>query len=224
MRGQAQSAYKLGMAYLREGRATQALQEFAKAEALTPDDPEILNASALAYWRCRELKKAEAQFRRATALKPDYSEAWNNLGALFLSEARYEAAIPPLEEALKNVFYDTRERALTNLGWALFKSGRTQEGEKRLREAVELEPSFPLAQKELGAVLQFRDEHREAVVHLDEAAKTNPDDAETHLLRGLSLFKLGDREAARAAFEQAWRLAPGADVGKSAKTYLDLLQ
>ncbi len=57
----------------------------------------------------------------------------------------------------------------------------------------------------------------------DRAIRSYPDDAEVHLKRGLSLLRLGERSAAREAFDRAWHLAPGSDVGKTAKTYLDFL-
>ena len=223
-RRSAQGAYKLGLAYLAEGRPSPALQEFAKAEALTPDDPEVLNAAGLAYWARREHAVAEQKFQKATALKPDYSEAWNNLGALYLDLGRYDAAIAPLENALKSVFYDTRERALANLGWAYYKLGRAGDAEARLREALEAAPDFPFAQKSLAIVLQERGEHREAVKLLTSALEAMPDDADAHLRKGLSQFRLGEREASRVEFEAAWRLAPGGEVGRSAKNYLDMLQ
>jgi Tfp pilus assembly protein PilF len=224
VRREAQASYKRGVAFLREGRPSQALQELAKAEALTPDDPEILYMAGAAYWMKREYGPAEARFRKATELKPDYPEAWNDLGALYMDQGRYSDAIAPLERAVNNVFYGTRERALANLGWALYKSGRAAEAEKRLRQAVEAAPAFPLPYKFLGIVLQERDENREAAARFAEALRLYPDDSETHLRMGMSLFKLGDKVRARAAFETAWRLAPGTDVGKSAKDYMELLQ
>lgn len=217
------TAYKLGVAFLAEGRPAPALQELAKAESLDPTDPEIVNALALAYWGRKEFGLAEEKFRRAVALKPDFSEAWNNLGALYIDQGRFHDAVPALETALKNVFYATRERALANLGWALYKTGRTAEAEQRLREAIEMAPGFPLARKFLGILLQEKGDHRAAVEQFDRAIRSFPDDAETHLKRGLSLLRLGERSAARAAFDQAWHLAPGSETGKTAKTYLDFL-
>jgi hypothetical protein len=39
----------------------------------------------------------------------------------------------------------------------------------------------------------------------------------------VSLWKLGERQLARAAFAKAVQLAPESEVGRSAKTYLDVL-
>ncbi|MDW7711389.1 MAG: tetratricopeptide repeat protein [Deferrisomatales bacterium] len=220
---EAQSSFQLGMAFLSEGRPAPALREFTKAESLEPEDPKIQYYLGATYWLRREHSLAEEKFRRAVDLKPDYSEAWNDLGALYMDQGRYEAAIPAFEAALKNVFYATQERALANLGRSLARVGRTAEAERRLREAVEVAPGFPLAHKFLGELLQDRGDHGSAVAEFDRALRALPDDADTHLKRGVSLLRLGDRAAARESFDRAWRLAPGGDVGQAAKTYLDLL-
>lgn len=224
VRRDSQTAYKLGLAFLAEGRPSPALRELTKADALTPNDPEILNALGLAYWARQEYATAEKKFLRATKVKPDFSEAWNNLGALYLAQRRYEEAVPVLKNALKNVFYGTQERALANLGWALYKLGRKDEAESRLRQAIEVAPRFPLAQKFLGIVLLEKGDYREALDRLNDALRLFPKDAETNLRKGICLVKLGDEKGARSAFENAWRLAPDSEVGKSAKMYLDLLQ
>jgi Tfp pilus assembly protein PilF len=222
-RKDAVASYKLGIAYLTEGRIAPALQELSKAEALNPANPEVLNALGFAYWMRKEHFLAEEKFRKAVALKPDYSEAWNNLAAMFIEQGRYGEAVGPAEQALKNVYYGTQERALANLGWALHKSGRGEEGEKRLRQAIEVAPSFPLARRNLALLLAERGDHRRAVEQFDAALRLAGDDADLHLKRGVSLWKLGERQLARAAFAKAVQLAPESEVGRSAKTYLDVL-
>lgn len=226
----AQAARKLGIAFLAEGRPSLALREFSKAETVTPDDPEIQYYLGISYWmQQRELGLAEQKFRRAVELKPDYADAWNDLGAFYVSQQRYQEAIGALENAVNNVFYPRQEIALANLGWALYKTGRVADAEFRLTQAVEAAPGFPLAHKFLGIVLQERGRHEEALEELDEAERLFPEDQVAHLSevqlhRGMSLLRLGDRASAREAFEKAWRLAPRTDVGKSAKTYLNILE
>ena len=224
VRRQAEASYKLGIAFLAEGRPAPALRELTKAERLDPENPEVQNALGLAYWARREVGLAEQKFKRAVELKPDYSEAWNNLGALYLDVGRYLEAVQALERALDNVFYTTQERALTNLGWALFKLGRVQEAERRLREAVEMAPGFPLAHKNLGILFYQTGRYEPALRALDRAAAGLPEDAEVFLYRGLVRLRTGDRAGARADLERAWRLAPGGETGRSAKNYLDLLE
>ncbi|MBI5444034.1 MAG: tetratricopeptide repeat protein [Deltaproteobacteria bacterium] len=223
-RRDAQTAYKLGIAYLAEGRPSPALQELSKAETLSPQDPEILNALGFAYWIRKEYGLAEEKFRKAVALKRDYSEAWNNLSAMFIDQGRPEQAIQPAEEALKNLHYGTQEKALSNLGWALYKTGRADEGERRLRQAVETAPSYFLPRRMLATLLADRGEHAKALEQFDAALRLGGDDPDLYVRKGISLWKLGERKPARDAFEKALQLAPGSEAGRAAKTYLDLLQ
>lgn len=229
-RRDSEASRKLGIAFLTEGRPSLALREFSKADALTPDDPEIQYYLGISYWmQQRELGKAEEKLRRAVELKPDYADAWNDLGAFYVSQGRYREALDPLERAVGNVFYPRQELALSNLGWALFRLGRVEEAQERLEQAVETAPGFPLAHKFLGIVLQDRGRHEEALAELDQALRLLPEAqtghrAEVQLHRGIGLLRLGRRAPAREAFEQAWRLAPRGDVGRSAKTYLDILE
>lgn len=228
IRKEAKASFQLGVAFLAEGRTAPALRELSKAESLNPGDPEVLNALGLAYWARKEYALAEQKLKAATQVKPDYSEAWNNLGAMYIDQGRFDDAIPALEAALKSVFYGSQEAALSNLGWALFKTGRYAEAERRLHEAIEVAPGFPLARKFLGILLEDRGRYQEALAQLDAAIPLFPEKAYGHLAevqlhRGLCLLHLGDRDAARKAFDKAWRLAPGGDVGKSAKNYLNLL-
>ena len=223
-RNDADASYSLGLAFLHEDRPARALTELTKAATLDPANPKIHNLLGLAYWRKLEYSLAESSFRKAVEVDPKFSEGWNNLGALLIAQRRFEAAIPALETAAADVFYQTPERALTNLGWALYNVGRTAEAEKRYRDALEMDGSFPLARKHLAVLLQARGDHEQALEQFDRALVAMSNDAEIQLKRGISLLKLGRRDAARAAFEEAWKLAPGTELGQSAKTYLELLQ
>ena len=139
-------------------------------------------------------------------------------------QGRYSDAQVALENVLGDVYYETPERALTNLGWALYKQGRLAEAERRYRDAIEMRPSFPLAHKNLGVVLQEQGRHREALLAFREAERLLPEDAQVQLYKGISLLKLGEREQAKVAFDSAWRLAPGSETGQSAKNYLNFLE
>lgn len=223
-RKEATASQQIAFAFLRENQPARALVELSKAEQLQPDDPEVKNSLGLAYWAKREPGMAEVKFKEAVALDPKYSDAWNNLGALFIDGGRYEDAVSAFSKALENVYYSTSERALTNMGWALYKLGRLGEAKKKLTEAVDLAPTFALAHKNLGLVLADMGDHRGAVTQFDHTLRLYVLDQETHFARGTSLLKLGDRVGAKGSFEEAFRLGPSTELGKSAKTYIELLQ
>ncbi len=223
-RKEAKASEQFAVAYLQEKQPAKALVEIQKAEALDPKSAEIKNTYALAYWSRREYALAEKKFLEAVELDPAFSEAWNNLGAFYLDQARYENAASAFKKALENVYYSTSERALTNLGWAYFKLGRLEEAKAKLSEAAEIAPTFALAQKDLGMVLQEMGDHRGAIARFDRTIKLYSLDQETFFQKGVSQVKLGDKAGASASFEEAWKLGPTTDIGKSARNYLDILK
>lgn len=218
------ASQQLAYAFLRESQPSKALVELAKAEASHPNDPEIKNLLGLAYWAKREQAMAEAKFKEALVIDQNFSDAWNNLGALYLDTNRYDEAVLAFEKALKNVYYSTSERALANQGWALYKLGRLDEAKKKLTEATQVAPTFALAYKNLGLVLADMGDHAGAVANFDKVLRLYSLDQETHFARGASLLKLGDRAGAAKSFEEAYKLGPTTELGKSAKTYIDIMR
>jgi mono/diheme cytochrome c family protein len=55
----------------------------------------------IAYLKLRRIKEAEAEFRKALRLRPDFPEAHNNLGAALAAQGRQVEALAELREALR---------------------------------------------------------------------------------------------------------------------------
>ena len=223
-RNEAIAAQQLALAFLNEGRPARALTELAKAERALPDDPEVQNAMGLAYWARRDYANAEVRFLKAIKLKPSFSEAWNNLGAFYLSQGRNEEPVKALESALGNIYYSSYEMALSNLGLALYKLGRLPEARSRLEEAIEVNPTQPAVRLNLSLLLFDQGDYRQAKAHVDEALRIFPAYPRALLQKGKVLNKLGEREGAIEAFQEVWRIAPTTESGKSARTYLDFIK
>ena len=218
------ASQQLALAFLNEGRPARALTELAKAEQSMPDDPEVQNAMGLAYWARRDYASAEARFKKALALRPGFSEAWNNLGAFYLSQGRNNDAVEALEKALGNVYYTSYEMALSNLGLALYNLGRYPEARSRLEEALEVNPSQPAVRQNLSLVLYEEGEYQLALVQVNEALKLYPNYPQALLQKGKILNKVGDREGAAEFFKRTIEVAPASESGKTARTYLDLME
>jgi tetratricopeptide (TPR) repeat protein len=95
------------------------------------------------YFQLRQLKDAVAAFRQAADLKPpNEGEICNILGvALYLQNEKqsYEQAVEALQRAIE-VSKGNVVKAYYNLGFALIKAGKEQEGVAALKKYIELNP------------------------------------------------------------------------------------
>ena len=223
-KNQTEAAEKMAFAFMKEGRPSRAIQELIRAEKIDPESHQVKYSLGLAYWSRKEVGLAEVKFKEALILMPDFAAASNSLGALYLSQKRYQDAIEPLKKAATNMLYSTPEMAKNNLGWAYFKLGRIEEAEVQLQDAIDFAPNFQTPHRNLGILKQDQEQYPEAMVHLTRALELFPDDPQSTLSMGICQFKTGDREGAKKSFQRAWELNPGGDLGKSARTYLELMQ
>ena len=73
----------LGIVYTQYDMPEKALESFAKALKLKPDDPAIYFSQGKAYVQLKDFKSASMSYRSAIQLQPEYPEAYYNLtGAL----------------------------------------------------------------------------------------------------------------------------------------------
>lgn len=84
-------------------------------------------------------------------------------------------------------------------------------------QALALEPGHEGALRERGRAFGKLGLHEEALESLLAAAALAPDDVDVRLALAQSLFAVGRREAALAAFELVLRLRPGHEVALRGK-------
>jgi tetratricopeptide (TPR) repeat protein len=140
------------------------------------------------------LKKADTDFKAATAIAPDYSEAWSNRGAVANLVEDPEAAIGYLQHALENpVRLANPGLTRSHLGWSYFKKGDAVSAAKELLNAVQFQPGMCVASYRLGRVYFLRKEWEKAaelftrVVEADESAdiaqRCNSQEARLYLMK-----------------------------------------
>jgi Flp pilus assembly protein TadD len=106
------------------------------------------------------LAEAEACYRHALRLDPDFKEAWMNLGLVLLATNRAGEAKACQRMAL-NLDPDLAD-AHNNLGMIHYKLGRMAEAENCFRTALRLQPAHPNATLNLGSARQIANHAEEA--------------------------------------------------------------
>ena len=140
------------------------------------------------------------QYRAAIDLKPGYSEAKVNLGAVLTAQGRCDEAIPLLDEARGDLLYREPYLAENNLGWCKYKLGDLDGAILHLRAALSSNPNFCLGYRNLAEIAESQGELVDAVRLLERYGKSCPEVADADYRLGLVLLKQGRDAQARASF------------------------
>lgn len=113
-----------------------ALQELREALQSDAGHAPAYNMLGLVHASLLEDKEAEANFRRAIDLAPQYSEVRNNFGHFLCARKRRAEAMEHFELAWKNPLYSTPEKALANAGHCALLYGDMTEAERYAQRAL----------------------------------------------------------------------------------------
>jgi Tfp pilus assembly protein PilF len=206
-----------------------ALQEGKRAAlmAVELDDglAEAHTSLGEAYDHCWEWKKAEAEYKKAISLNPNYSQAHHWFGLNLTYQARHAEAIAELKRAL-----DTDPYSLIinrNLGNAYYQARRYDEALKQLKKTAEMDPAFsmtnlvmaltymakdmfPEAEQAFRKETAFPDHVRMAFVYSCNAKRGERDKVKKYLEQNIQTL---------AMFSPFWVAVWNAELGESDKVF-----
>jgi len=185
-------------AHLHLGIALQALhegdpaEEWGRAAALAPHDPQILLLAGKALAEAGQDDKAGPILEQSVRLNPRSNEAAYALGLVYQRTNRVEQAA----ELLKRVVEAEpgNAAALVNLGLALSQLHRAQDALPYLQRAVALDRKNLVAHQNLAAAYIQVDQVANAVTELRAALALAPDSPKAHYDLGVA-YKLEDDAA-----------------------------
>jgi tetratricopeptide (TPR) repeat protein len=179
---------------------------------ITPEDvdTEQLLEVGLEYIRINRHEQATGALERVARYADDDAieqEAWVNKGLAHAELEEYDAAIGAYQEALD--VDDNSEHAATaetNLAYALWEFGRTEEALEHAERAVELDPRFGQAWYNRGFFLNERGLAEDAVNAFDNAIRLGYRSADLLEEKAIALEQLGEDERAEEVAEEAEQL------------------
>lgn len=217
---QSQAKADLGKSLVAQGNLTAGLNELLKAVELDPNNPETQNELALAYREMNLYSQAITHFEKATELRADYSEAYNNLGTVYLILAKWDRAINCFRNALRNTIYATPHFAHNNLGLAYHEKGEFKKAVESYLKAIQFQPSFSRAFHNLGVTYEAMNEWDEAIEAYKESIRHAPEDPRSHFYLGKVYLKTKKPSLAIEKFEETIRLDKSNTFAPEAKRLL----
>lgn len=209
----------LGLIQQQKGNLREGEFLLRQALALREDASFLYNLGNLLR-ESKRLSEAEAVYRRALELKPDYAAAQNNLGLLFLESKRLHEAETAYRRVVELKPGDAV--ALVNLGNLLNEAKRTAEADAAYRRALELKPDYAEAHYNFANLLQETRHLPEAEAAYRRALALKPDFAEAHNNLGHLLIKGRRLPEAEAACRSALELKP--DCAETLNNFGNLLK
>lgn len=156
------------------------------------------------------LKKADADFERATKVTPDYGESWANRGIVHNLQEDYGTAATFFEKALEHpVRLESPSLTRAHLGWSFFHQQKLVEAAKELRQAVQFQPNMCVATYRLARVYFAREEWEKAA-ELFQTVSDDPScgsqEASLYLMK--TRMQQGLVDDARRARDACLKLSP----------------
>lgn len=151
----------------------------------------------------RPLEAIDA-YRDAIARRPDFAEAYLNLGTTVLALGHCEEAVALYRQAIS--INPENAMAYSNLGKALQDLGRSDEALEVYRAAIALAPDDASININLGAALLERRAWDDAIAVTRRAIAQQPANAMAHANLATALMNLGRRDEALASCRSAMAL------------------
>jgi tetratricopeptide (TPR) repeat protein len=183
-----------------------ALEEYVAAQRYNADRPESwLNLGLLAERR-GDVSAAEAFYRDAIALAPDFAPAYINLADLLRAQRRDDEGERVLREGLSRAPHSAELHYA--LGLLHVRGQRDDAGLAALAQAARLAPENPRYQYAYAVALHDHGKPREAVTILEAVLQRNPVDRDVLIALAEYQAGLGRRDEALAHARRLVELGP----------------
>jgi len=173
--GYADAHDNLGGVYLTEKNLEGAAAEYRLALRTKSWDPGLHNKLGYVLYLNRKPDLALKELLESVRLKPEQSEAYLTLGAIYLEGGFLDRAI---ESYRKSVSIRPSAEGHTNLGTLYMKTNNLDAALKEFSEAARLQPNSSDMHYNLGTVYSRKGLLEEAVGEFRQAVSLNPSDTE----------------------------------------------
>ena len=168
-----------------QGQFVKALDKAKPLIGLFPHAIHLHNIQGACHAALQRYDAAIDSYKQAIKIKPDYAEAYSNMGNALKDKGELDAAIDNYKQAIK-IKPDYAE-AYSNMGNVLKEKGELNAAIDSYNQAIKIKPDYAEAYSNMGVALKEKGELDAAIDSYKQAVKIKPDYAEAH--RHLSTVK-----------------------------------
>ena len=208
----------------KRGELKKALSSGQLFKKQNPSEPKIQNLLGIINAGLGNWNEAIEDYALATKLKPDYFEAYSNMGAAFFELGKFDNAISCYTKAID--INPNFEVAFNNLGEALRNTGELQRAVEFFTKAIKIKPDFTKAYINLGSAYKGLKLYEESLSHIKKAIEINPKNYKAYSNLGNIYSDLGKPEEAKESYSVALQIKPDfAEAHNNlGNTYSELLE
>jgi len=166
------------------------------------------NSLGLVYLAKDRFILAETHFKKAIELKPDYLQAKNNLGAIYLKQKKWKPAIKCFQEVSDDILCPDPETSLTNLGWVYFHQDMYKQAKSYFKKALDIKPDFLVALHGIASIYIKQEHYSQALRFLHYNLIQNPKAAILHSDLAKVYEALKKYRQAKKSWELVVKLTP----------------
>ncbi len=187
------------------------------------DDKRTLYLGAMLALIERDQEKAVLNLKAALAIDPEYAEAHNTLGTIYMQQKQFATAETEFIEASNNALYQTPEKAYHNLGNLYQQQNKKEQAKNCYFKALELNRDYFPSYYELSRLYFDIDKLEFAAQEIEKARQLSPEHPGVWLQIGK--IKNAQQKTALAieAFKQVIKLQPRGSFADQANKELNLL-
>jgi len=201
-----QSELQSAVSFVTNGNISEALKIVEPLIKNYPNESILYNIRGVCSKAKNEFKDAVNDFNQAVLIKPDYAEAYYNLGVTLREMGDSQNAIKAYQEALKhNNHYP---KAHNNLGQVFLVTGNLDSAIDHLEWAVALHPEFADAFNNLGSAYLGINKVHDAIKSYKKAVALNSNFSFAFNNLGIAYQRIGEFKSATENFEKAIALNP----------------
>jgi Flp pilus assembly protein TadD len=153
-------------AALKAGRLDEAIAGYEGVAVKVPTLPQVQHNLGLAYARKKDMTRAEAAFRKAVELKPDFTEAHSALSVVLFEKGSREEAVSEAAKAVETA--PDNARLQFGLGVMYADTGRMAEAKETLLKAESLDPTNAEVEYQLGTLAVAANQKAEAISRMEK--------------------------------------------------------